>query len=158
RTAMVGEGLAYFTEFVHGERDFSEFFTADVNFVNPELAELYGFSEPDGDALVSVKDTSDERRGFLGLARLLTPTALSKRPPPTSRGNWVLENLLCAPVPPPPAAVPELDSGDDAEVSDNVRERLEAHRSSPSCADCHELLDPIGLGLENFDAIGKYRR
>lgn len=159
RAAMVAEGLAYFEEFVRGDGDFSEFFTTDVNFVNPELAELYGFSRPDGEELVRVKDTSDERRGFLGLASFLTLTSFSKRTAPTLRGNWVLENLLCTAIPPPPAAVPELDSGDDeALASDNVRERLEAHRSDPGCAGCHALLDPIGLGLENFDAIGKYRR
>jgi hypothetical protein len=159
RAAMVAEGAAYFTEFVQGDRDFSEFFSADVNFVNAELAELYGFSEPDGAGLVRVQDTSDERRGFLGLASFLTLTSFSKRTAPTLRGNWVLENLLCDPVPPPPAAVPELDSEDaSGEALDNVRERLEAHRANPSCAGCHDVLDPIGLGLENFDAIGKYRR
>jgi hypothetical protein len=159
QTAMVAEGIAYFTEFVEDDRDFSEFLRADVNFVNAELAELYGFSQPDGEALVRVEETSDERRGFLGLASFLTLTSFSKRTAPTLRGNWVLENLLCDPVPPPPAAVPELDSDDaSGEASDNVRERLEAHRSNPSCAGCHDVLDPIGLGLEHFDAIGRYRR
>ena len=159
RAAMVAEGIAYFKEFVQGERGFSEFFTADVNFVNPELAELYDFSRPDADGLLEVKDTSDERRGFLGLASFLTVTSFSKRTAPTLRGNWVLENLLCTVSDPPPPMVPELDTDDDSgEPSDNVRERLEAHRSNPSCAGCHSVLDPIGLGLENFDAVGRYRR
>lgn len=158
RSAMVGEGLAYFEEFVRGTRGFSEFFTADVNFVNPELAALYGFSRPSGSGLARVTNGSDDRRGFLGLASFLTLTSFSKRTAPTLRGNWVLENLLCTVTPQPPIAVPELTSEDDSgEAIDNVRARLEAHRANPTCAGCHDELDPIGLGLENFDAIGKYR-
>lgn len=158
RTAMVGEGLAYFSEFVRGSRGFSEFFTADVNFVSPELAQLYGVSRPSGSGLVRVTNGSDDRRGFLGLAGFLTLTSFSKRTAPTLRGNWVLENLLCTVTPQPPMAVPELSTEDESEGGvDNVRARLEAHRANPSCAGCHDELDPIGLGLENYDAIGKYR-
>jgi hypothetical protein len=158
RAAMVAEGFAYFTEFLHGDRRISEFFTADVNFVNAPLADLYGLPAPDADELVAVTDTSDERRGFLGLASFLTLTSFSKRTAPTLRGKWVLENLLCTEISPPPANVPELETdGDSGEASANVRERLEAHRKNAACAGCHQLLDPIGLGLENFDAIGKYR-
>jgi hypothetical protein len=158
REAMVAEGLAYFTEFLQGERGISEFFTADVNFVNAPLADLYGLSPREGDELTRVTDTSDERRGFLGLASFLTLTSFSKRTAPTLRGLWVLENLLCTHVDPPPMAVPDLETASGSgEASDNVRERLEAHRSNAGCAGCHQILDPIGLGLENFDAIGRYR-
>jgi hypothetical protein len=87
-------------------------------------------------------------------------TSYSYRTAPTLRGKWVLENLLCEHIAPPPPNVPDLDSSaaDPASLqSENVRKRMEAHRADPLCASCHKVLDPIGLGLENFDAIGKYR-
>ncbi|HEY0713536.1 MAG TPA: DUF1592 domain-containing protein [Polyangia bacterium] len=159
RASMLKEGLAYFNEFLSGARPMSEFFTADINFVDAKLGAFYGI--PGGDAQTKkVTHTADQRIGFLGLGAYLTQTSFAYRTAPTLRGHWVLENLLCEHVPPPPAAVPELDkAGTPATMtqSQNVRERLKAHREDPQCAGCHALLDPIGLGLENFDAIGRYR-
>jgi hypothetical protein len=158
RKSMVQEGLSYFEEFLTG-RSMSDFFTADVNFVDGPLAQLYGMSAG-GTSETKVTNTSDARRGFVGLASFLTMTSYSYRTAPTLRGKWVLENLLCQDIPPPPPNVPKLDSAtaDPASLqSENVRQRLEAHRVDPACASCHKILDPIGLGLENFDAIGKYR-
>ncbi|HET9931803.1 MAG TPA: DUF1592 domain-containing protein, partial [Polyangiaceae bacterium] len=158
RAAMVDEGLQYFSEFLVGKRPMTEFLTADVNFVNGPLAKLYGFSPPSGDKLVSVTNTSDQRRGFLGLASFLTLSSFAQRTAPTLRGKWVLENLLCSPTPAPPPNVPELDTGGAANASsENIRDRLEQHRKNPTCAGCHKVLDPMGLGLENFDAIGRFR-
>jgi hypothetical protein len=160
RNAMVKEGFAYFEEFLSGGRSLNEFFTADVNFVDASLAQLYGFSPTSATGLIRVTNTSDARRGFVGLASFLTLTSYSYRTAPTLRGKWVLENLLCEHIPPPPPNVPQLDSqsADPASLqSENVRKRMEAHRANPQCASCHEVLDPIGLGLENFDAIGQYR-
>lgn len=159
RNAMVGEGLAYFDEFLAGGRSVNEFFTADVNFVDGALAELYGISPTGTTGFSRVTNTSDQRRGFVGLASFLTMTSYSYRTAPTLRGKWVLENLLCEHISPPPPNVPVLDSmSDPASVqSENVRKRMEAHRANPQCASCHKILDPIGLGLENFDAIGRYR-
>jgi len=160
RNAMVGEGLAYFDEFLSGGRSLNEFFTADVNFVDASLAELYGFSPTSTTGLIRVTNTSDARRGFVGLSSFLTLTSYSYRTEATLRGKWVLENLLCEHITPPPPNVPDLDSmsGDPAGLqSENVRKRMEAHRADPKCASCHKVLDPIGLGLENFDAIGTYR-
>jgi hypothetical protein len=158
RDSMVQEGLSYFDEFMK-DRSMQEFFTADVNFVDGPLGELYGISA-DGTMQQKVTNTRDARRGFVGLASFLTLTSYSYRTAPTLRGKWVLENLLCQDIPPPPPNVPKLDSAtaDAASLqSENVRERLEAHRVDPLCASCHKTLDPIGLGLENFDAIGRYR-
>ncbi|HMJ12474.1 MAG TPA: DUF1592 domain-containing protein, partial [Polyangiaceae bacterium] len=160
RQAMIREALAYFDEFLTGGRPITEFFTADVNFVDPTLAGLYGMAAPTSAAPVRVPDARDERRGFLGLASFLTLTSYSYRTAPTLRGKWVLENLLCQEQTPPPPNVPVLDSAmsDPAALqSQNVRERLEAHRANPECASCHKVLDPIGLGLEHFDGIGKFR-
>jgi hypothetical protein len=160
RTAMISEGYRYFAQFVQGERSLQEFFTADVNFVDGPLARLYGFSAQTFDPGAAFHDTSDARRGFLGLASFLTLTSYSYRTAPTLRGKWVLQNLLCEEIPPPPPNVPKLDDSQAdsaAAQSLNVRERLAEHRKNPQCASCHTILDPIGLGLENFDAIGRYR-
>jgi hypothetical protein len=160
RTSMVDEGLAYFREFLSGSRGMNDFFTADVNFVDGPLAQLYGIGGGNGSTATKVTNTTDSRRGFVGLASFLTLTSYSYRTAPTLRGKWVLENLLCQDIPPPPPNVPKLDSASaDPSMlqSENVRKRLEAHRADPTCASCHKILDPIGLGLENFDAIGKYR-
>jgi hypothetical protein len=160
RNAMVGEGLSYFDEFLSGGRSMTDFFTDDVNFVDSSLGKLYGITGGGGSDAVRVTNTSDTRRGFVGLASFLTLTSFSYRTAPTLRGKWVLENLLCQDIPPPPPNVPKLDSAtaDTAALqSENVRKRLEAHRVDPMCASCHKILDPIGLGLENYDAIGKYR-
>jgi hypothetical protein len=158
RTAMVREGLRYFDEFLHGDRSFAEFFSADVNFVDAELAALYGWGGNDFDPDAPRAETGDERRGFLGLASFLTLTSFSYRTAPTLRGKWVLENLLCEEIPPPPPNVPQLEQETpSAAQSLNIRERLAEHRANPTCATCHTILDPIGLGLESFDAIGRYR-
>jgi hypothetical protein len=161
RQGMVQEGLDYFAEFLTGDREMTDFFTADVNFVDGPLSKLYGLPKPAGDGLVRVTSTSDHRRGFIGLASFLTLSSYSYRTAPTLRGKWVLENLLCQHIPPPPPNVPKLDTANAdtsaAAQSENVRKRLEAHRANPDCAGCHRVLDPIGLGLENFDAIGNYR-
>ena len=157
---MVREGSQYFSQFLQGGRSMAEFFTADVNFVDAQLAQLYGISGSNFDASKPTVVTSDARRGFLGLANFLTVTSFSYRTAPTLRGKWVLENLLCQVIPPPPPNVPKLDdavAASQATQSLNVRERLAEHRKNPQCASCHTILDPIGLGLENFDAIGHYR-
>jgi hypothetical protein len=160
RNSMVREGLAYFDEFLSGGRSVTEFFSADVNFIDAPLGKLYGIAGGGTTNPVRVTNTSDTRRGFVGLASFLTLTSFSYRTAPTLRGKWVLENLLCQTIPPPPPDVPKLDSASadpNSLQSENVRVRLEAHRANPVCASCHEILDPIGLGLENYDAIGKYR-
>jgi len=101
------------------------------------------------------------RVGFLGLAGFLTQSSFSYRTVPTLRGKWVLENLLGESVPAPPPGIPPLDkpaaATDAMSREENVRERLLAHRASPNCASCHTGLDPIGLGMENFNGIGAYR-
>jgi hypothetical protein len=157
RDAMIREGLAYFDLFLHGGRSLSEFFSADVNFVDDSLADLYGMNGGPYDPKKPTIVTSDARRGFLGLASFLTFTSFAYRTAPTLRGKWVLENLLCQEIPPPPPNVPQLVKMDEVDQSLNVRERLAEHRANPTCASCHATLDPIGLGLESFDAIGRYR-
>ena len=160
RTAMINEELAFFNEFFTSAtpQPFTNFFTYDANFVDARLAKHYGF--PAVTTFTKVNNTTDTRVGFMGLASFLTFTSFSYRTAPTLRGKWVLLNLLCQTIPDPPANVPKLDSGAAADPnlqSQNVRVRLQAHRVQTDCAACHATLDPIGLGLENFDAIGAYR-
>jgi len=161
--AMVTEGYMWFQEFLSKDRPITDWFTADFNYVNDVLAQHYGFAAPGkGDQFTRVEVTTDQRVGFLGLASFLTQTSFPSRTSPTLRGVWVLSELLCDPPAPPPANVPKLDDSADPtnttpSGSENVRARLEQHRAAASCSACHKILDPIGLGLERFDGIGRYR-
>jgi hypothetical protein len=162
RAAMINEQLAYFNEFftAAAPQPFTNFFSYDANFVDARLAKHYGF--PAVTQFTKVNNTSDTRVGFMGLASFQTFTSFSYRTAPTLRGKWVLLNLLCQTIQEPPAGVKPLDpdgskATDPALQSQNVRVRLAAHRTQTECATCHSTLDPIGLGLENFDAIGAFR-
>jgi len=98
------------------------------------------------------------RGGVLGMAGVLATTSFPNRTGPVNRGVWVLEQILGEHVPPPPANVPPLENQDPKKVENlTLRQRTELHRTNPTCASCHKVLDPIGFGLENFDAIGRWR-
>ncbi|HVU53198.1 MAG TPA: DUF1592 domain-containing protein [Polyangia bacterium] len=167
RSAFIQEELLYFNQFLTGPPGggpalpMTKFFTTNTNFVNTRLAQHYGFGNPTGTAFQMVTGGSPNRIGFMGLGSFLTFTSYSYRTAPTLRGKWILLNLLCQTIPSPPANVPKLDATaaptDASAQQENVRAKLTAHRQAADCFTCHSLLDPIGLGLENFDAIGKYR-
>jgi hypothetical protein len=157
-SAMATEVYSFFDEFAKGAQPWSNFVTSDVNYVNAELAQLYGMPAP-ASGTQRVQFTSDQRYGFLGMGAFLALSSYEYRTAPTLRGRWILLNLLCTPPKDPPPGVPPLDA-DSASASaaqQNVRQRLEQHRKNPICASCHANLDPYGLALENFDAVGKYR-
>ena len=99
----------------------------------------------------------DRRAGLLGHGSILTVTSYATRTSPVLRGKWLLENLLGAPPPAPPADVPPLPEAGGHGEPRSVRERMEQHRASPVCASCHKMMDPLGFALENFDAIGAWR-
>jgi len=101
--------------------------------------------------------TDENRFGFLGKAAVLAVTSYSTRTAPTIRGKFLLENILAAPVPAPPPNIPALEASAPEGKVLPVREMLEAHRANPVCASCHARMDPLGLSLENFDAIGQWR-
>jgi hypothetical protein len=163
RTGMINEQLAYFNEFftAASPQPFTSFFKYDANFVDARLAKHYGLTGVTSTTPVKMTLTNDTRVGFMGLASFLTFTSFSYRTAPTLRGKWVLLNLLCQKIPDPPGNAGTLDKGgkpdDPALQSQNVRVKLAAHRTQTECATCHSTLDPIGLGLENFDAVGAYR-
>jgi hypothetical protein len=159
--AMIAEARAYFAEFLFEGRPMSDFLLAEEHFVDQRLAAHYGITVPAQSGLTRVDKPIGQRRGFLGLAAFLTVSSFAHRTSPTLRAKWILEELLCSPVPPPPPnVVAQLDGQDTANAAaaiDNVRARLELHRSDPTCAGCHSRMDPIGLALESFDGIGKSR-
>jgi len=161
RAAMIQEARSYFGEFLFEDRPLNEFMRAEFHFVDKRLAAHYGIAAPTQTGFARIEKPIGDRRGFLGLASFLTVTSFAQRTSPTLRAKWILEQLLCSPVPPPPANVIAALEGKDATNSDttvdNVRARLEQHRRDPACSGCHNLMDPIGLALESFDGIGKSR-
>lgn len=154
-SAMQQEMGTYFDDFLHGEQTYDEFLTSPVNFVDSSLAALYGLPDPGSAQLIRVQNTSGVRVGFLGLAGFLTHTSRMNRTAPSIRGKWIVNSLKCLELElPPNLAIPELA---EPQANQTVRQVLEAHRQSPACAGCHNILDPAGLALEHFDAIGRYR-
>ncbi|HVY26415.1 MAG TPA: DUF1592 domain-containing protein [Polyangiaceae bacterium] len=154
RVAMQNEMGAYFDEFLHGARPYSDFLSADVKFVDSGLAGLYGVNAP-GSGQMRVEGATPQRPGFLGLAGFLTFTSRKNRTAPAVRAKWVLDSLMCSQLNPPDnLVIPPLT---DPPPGQSLRETVLAHSTNPACAGCHKLMDPIGLGFENFDAIGKYR-
>jgi len=154
---MRAELVAYLDDFVHDDLPWSTFLTADVNFVTERLAEHYGMPWTGDAGTVRVEGYEDQRVGYLGLAGFLTYSSRSARTAPTFRGKLILEALSCTALMIPPN-VPELEMDDESGTEfPSIREQLEAHRAAPECAACHNLLDPPGLVLENFDAIGAWR-
>jgi hypothetical protein len=157
RRAMRRETELLFENVMREDASVSELLTADYTFVNERLAKHYGIPSIYGSHFRKVPVTDEARRGLLGHASILTVTSYPNRTSPVLRGKWVLENVLGTPAPPPLPNVPALEENETGKVARTLRERLEEHRSNPVCATCHDVMDPIGLGLENFDAVGKWR-
>jgi hypothetical protein len=155
--SMQREMELYFSEFLYKDLPYSQFLTADFNFVDGPLAALYGFAAP-AQSMEKVMNTTDQRVGLLGLAGFLTHTSRETRSSPIIRGKWVLDALLCKPlVVPANLNIAPLEEPAEGSPPTTVRLQMEAHRVSPVCAGCHNMIDPIGLALENFDGIGRYR-
>ncbi len=156
--AMEQEMELFLAEFLLGDRPYSELLTADFNFVDANLAELYGVQPPAAAGMQRVEITDDQRRGLLGLAGFLTHTSRESRSSPIIRGKWVLDALLCQHLEVPAGLVVEpLPEQAEDDAPTTVRALIEQHREDPVCAGCHNLIDPIGLALENYDGIGRFR-
>ncbi len=158
-TDMRRETELFFDHLVRQDRSLLELLDADYTFVNERLADHYGITGVIGDDFRRVNYPEENRRGLLGHGSVLVQTSLGNRTSPVLRGKWVMEVLLGVPPPPPPPGVPDLEetSGADGVKILTTSERMEAHRANPTCASCHNLIDPIGLALDNFDVTGKWR-
>ena len=156
RDAFQTEAELFFESIVRGDHNVLDLLTADYTFVNERLAKHYGIPYVYGSHFRRVTLANDARRGLLGKGGMLMVTSRANRTAPVLRGKWILENLLGTPPPPPLPNVPPLESGDEA-APRTLRERMERHRASPTCAGCHKVMDPLGFALENFDATGAWR-
>jgi hypothetical protein len=157
--AMWRETLALVDDVVWArDADFTEVFDAPYTFVDSNLASLYGIPNPEtyGDTMTKVTLPPEQKRGGLfGHAGLLSALGHIASTSPTIRGKFVRENIMCTAVPPPPPGV--ITDLPDTSEAKTMRQRLEAHMGDPTCAGCHAFIDPIGFGLENYDAIGRFR-
>ncbi len=155
--SMTRETKMLFESILREDRNITDLLTADYTFVDEILAKHYGIPDVLGNRFRRVSLTDSNRFGLLGHGSVLTLTSLANRTSPVMRGKYVMEVLIGSPPPPPPPVVPPLEEAVDNQVVRSVRERLENHRENPACAACHQMMDPIGLTLENFDAIGQWR-
>ena len=159
REAMMNEPRLFFESIVRENRRVIRFVDSHYTYLNEPLAKLYDvMPSVQGPRMRRVKLENLNRGGILGMSATLAATSFPNRTSPVRRGVWVLEQILGERVPPPPPDVPELDEQQEQSVEGlTLRERTELHTTDPVCANCHRLLDPIGFGLENFDAIGRWR-
>jgi hypothetical protein len=156
QAAIKKEPELLFDFIMRQDRSIVDFVDADYTFANQRLAEFYGITGVTGDDFQKVSLEGTPRRGILTEAGILLLTSNPTRTSPVKRGKWVLENVLGAPPPPPPPNVPPLDDA-HRQLTGTLRQQMEQHRANPLCSSCHAIMDPIGFGLENFDAIGDYR-
>ena len=156
RQAFQKETALFIDSILREDRSVLDLLTADHTFVNERLAKHYGIPHVYGSHFRRIT-APDARRGLLGQGSVLTLTSYATRTSPVLRGKWILDNILSAPPPPPPPNVPSLeDTNSEGQVL-SMRDRMVQHRENPVCASCHALMDPLGLALENFDAVGRWR-
>jgi mono/diheme cytochrome c family protein len=158
RQAFQRETELFFESVMREDRNVLDLMTANYTFVNERLARHYEIPNVYGSHFRRVRIQDDVRRGLLGHGSILMVTSHTDRTSPVVRGKWILDNLLGAPPPAPPANVPPLKEkeGTAGKVL-SMRERMDEHRVNPVCASCHKIMDPIGFSLENFDAVGAWR-
>lgn len=157
RQAMQRETELFVDAVLREDRSVLDLLDTDFTFVNERLAKHYGIEGVKGNDFQRVAVDRNRRGGILTQASVLTVTSNPTRTSPVKRDKWVLEQILNSPPPPPPPNVPELADDSDKQLTGTLRERMQQHRENVSCAACHQRMDPIGFGLENFDAIGAYR-
>ncbi len=158
RQAMAEETLLLFDSLRTENRSLVTLLDANYTFLNAPLAEHYGIAGVSGNEFRRVElKSGDVRGGVLSMASILTINAHTFRTSPTMRGKWILEVVLGAPPPPPPANASQLKENEPGKEPKDFREVLAQHAKDATCAACHKKIDPLGFGLENFDAIGRYR-
>ena len=159
RSAMYDEVQLLFDTIIRENQDIITFINGDYTFVNENLAKIYGLEKNiTGTQMRRIQITDANRGGILGMPGILAMTSFPDRTSAVKRGAWVLEQVLGEHIPPPPPNVPALEKQDKKKVANmTLRQRTELHRTNSVCANCHKVMDPIGFGLENFDAIGRWR-
>ena len=158
KPAMQQETQRFFAAIMKENRPVTELLDADFTFLNEKLARFYGIDGVKGDEFQRVSlPPGSARGGVLTQGSVLIATSTPTRTSPVIRGEWILEQILGTPPPPPPADVPPLPEQEHTNQSASLRQRMEQHRNSPECANCHAQMDPLGFALENFDATGAWR-
>jgi mono/diheme cytochrome c family protein len=157
RAAFVRETELFLDDQLKTDRSIVDLLSADYTFLNEQLAGHYGIRGVYGSHFRRMSLADENRWGLLGKASVLAVTSYPTRTSPTIRGKWLLDNILAAPVPPPPPDVNTNLEESKADRPVSVREMLEQHRANPTCASCHSRMDPLGFSLENFDALGQWR-
>jgi len=161
RQSLQRETELFFGSIVREDRNVFDLLTADYTFVNERLAKHYGIPGINGSDFRRVPSPSPARRGLFGQGSFLMVTSAVNRTSPVTRGAWILENLLGSPPPLPPPNVPPLPENPTGQGTKtaalSVRDRMEQHRANQPCKGCHQIMDPIGLSLENFDGVGRWR-
>lgn len=158
RQAFRQETELFVSSIIDEDRGVMDLLTANYTFLNERLAKHYGVPHVYGDRFrrVTLPD-GGPRSGLLGHGSILTLTSYATRTSPVSRGKWILENIIGTPPPPPPPNVPALPEDRSMAKPATMRERMVQHRANAVCASCHQLMDPLGLSMEHFDAIGRWR-
>jgi len=156
REAMRGETTLFFDYVLRQNRPMADFLDARYTFLNERLAKHYGIDGVTGPEFRKVDLTTDQRGGVLSQAAVLTVSSYSLRTSVVIRGKYVLQEILGTPPAPPPITPPPLDEAAEG-TSASLRQQMEVHRADPTCASCHSKMDPLGFGLENYDAVGKWR-
>jgi hypothetical protein len=157
RADMVEETKLFISEIFRQDRSLLDFLDADFTFVNERLATHYGIADIQGGEFRRVSLPQGQRSGVLTHASILAITSNPDRTSLVRRGAWILDNILGAELPDPPADVPSLEEGAEKSGAKTMREQLKIHREMPTCAVCHDSLDPLGFGFENLDPIGRWR-
>jgi hypothetical protein len=161
RQAFQRETELLFDSIVREDRSVFDILNADYTYINERLARHYGIRNVYGSDFRRVTIDNAARKGLLGHGSFLTVTSAPNRTSPVTRGAWILENLMGSPPPLPPPNVPPLPENTSGQgittVPTSVRERMISHRTNQPCKGCHQIMDPIGLALENFDAVGRWR-
>jgi mono/diheme cytochrome c family protein len=160
RNAMVEEPAAFIYALLQENGTLTDLIDCNYVYVNKLLAQHYGLTSPSSNEreFSKVMITDGRRGGLVTMAGVLAVTSRPARTSPVIRGKWILDELLSYPPPPPPPNVPELvEAENEKAIVGTVRQRLEHHRSDPNCNGCHQRIDPLGFGLENYDALGRWR-
>ena len=149
----------HFDHVLRNDKSLLELIESDYTFLNERLAKHYDIEGVAGEEFRRVQYPDARRRGIVSHGSMLKLTSMADRTSPVLRGKWVMSVLMGTPPPPPPANVPPFDASPDAGGGRRLttRERMEMHRASPTCNACHRFMDPIGLALDNFDVVGRWR-